>query len=101
MNGVVGVMCPDCGSSRLVAGDGLYAGMFVCLSCGHAIGRMVLAVRLLNDGWPVDDVAASTGLSVESIRLNLRYNYRRDRPRHWVDKGLVRSPVSVGGGLSG
>lgn len=96
----VGVTCPDCGRARLERGDGLYTGMFVCRACGRAIGRMVLAVRLLNDGWPLDEAALATGLSVESIRLNLRYNYRHDGPAHWVDRG-VRSFADSGGGLSG
>lgn len=95
-----GVVCPECRSATLQKGEGLYAGLFTCPFCNRSIGRMVLAVDLLNLGWDMCDAAYATDMTLDDIMRNLRVNYRLERngmQRHWVEKPLVRSTRQTAG----
>lgn len=86
------ITCPNCARDFLSEGVGSFAGVFVCPVCMHVFGGMVLAVRLLNEGRGLEEAAARTGLSPESVRVNLRMNYRRvgeGALARWVDRGVL------------
>lgn len=95
---VLTVVCSRCHESCLEKGEGLHAGLFTCRSCKRNIGRMVLAVDLVNSGWEMGDVADATGMTVPDIRRNLRMNYRLERNgtcERWVDKGYPSSVIAI------
>lgn len=95
---VLGVVCPECHAATLEKGDGLYAGLFTCPFCKRSIGRMVLAVDLINAGWEACDAAEATGMTLTDIERNLRVNYRLERKgtrEYWVDKGSFPPATSL------
>lgn len=103
-----GFLCPACGRGALESGVGRSLGLFVCGSCGYRVGRLMLAVDLLNAGRGLVESASAAGLSVADVESCLRLGFRCDRsdgrPR-WVESpaggvlsGRMPAVVPAGGG---